>query len=72
MYELYAVIQNWLLALYEDLLLKELSTNEHTYTHVHVVVAVHSQDSMRREACMCECCPGCALQLCCWKYLSKK
>ena len=33
-----------------------------TYIHTYIVVAVHSQDSMRL-AYMCECCPGCALQL---------
>ena len=64
-----------------------LHTHTHTHTHTHIphcmyihvtvqihtvyihivhVVDVHCQDSM------CECCPGCVLQLLCWKFLSKR
>ena len=47
------------------------------YTHVHCmlyphkymyIIVVAAQDSMRLA--LCKCCPGCALQLFFWKFLS--
>ena len=38
---------------------------------VYIVVAVHSQGSMRL-ACLNAACPVCALQLFCWNFLSKR
>ena len=41
-----------------------------TCTCVHIHVSSCSAQPGQHEACMCECCPGCALQLlCCWKFL---
>ena len=37
-----------------------------THKRVHVV------HSTQHETCICKCCPGCALQLFCWKFLSKR
>ena len=38
------------------------------YMYMYVpVYSSCSAESGQHEACMCECCPGCALQLFCWK-----